>query len=141
MATAGGGASIRAPGKPDRKTAVAAPIATPELVGTVSWHFLPEPLRSTVAGNMALFGTGMGFRCAAHEYRLAAPGGAHFVLYHKLMPWDHLPGALIHAEAGGYSARFDGSEYNCSTLEDGIIAAPEEESWQRVRSALFEGRM
>ncbi len=63
------------------------------------------------------------------------------MLYHKLMPWDHLPGALIHAEAGGYSARFDGSEYNCSTLEDGIIAAPEEESWQRVRSALFEGRM
>ena len=69
MATAGGGASIRAPGK----TAVAAPVATPELVGTVSWHFLPEPLRSTVAGNMAFFGTGMGFRCAAH-----------FVLYHKL---------------------------------------------------------
>ena len=55
------------------------------------------------------------------------------------MPWDHLPGALIHAEAGGYSARFDGSEYNCSTLEDGIIAAPDEESWQRVRSAPRRG--
>ena len=25
------------------------------------------------------------------------------------MPWDHLPGWLLHREAGGYSARFDGS--------------------------------
>ncbi len=25
------------------------------------------------------------------------------------MPWDHAPGWLLHREAGGYSARFDGT--------------------------------
>ena len=141
VAMLGGGAFIRTPGRADEKIRVASPIATPDMVGTVSWHFLPEPLRSSVAGNVALFRTGMSFRCAAHEYRLAATGGSHFLLYNKLMPWDHLAGALIHGEAGGYSARFDGSAYNCSTLEGGIIAAPDPESWQRVRRALFEGKL
>lgn len=141
IAVSGGGAFVRAEGRSDGRIAVAAPAKTPDMVGSVSWHFMPEPLRSTVARNMALFKTGMGFRCAAHEYRLAATGGIHFLLYNKLMPWDHLPGALIHAEAGGYSARFDGSAYSASTLEGGIIAAPNRESWKAVRRALFEGEI
>ncbi len=139
VAMLGAGAFISAPGRNDRPIKVAEPVATREMVGSVSWHFMPEPLRSTVAGNMALFRTALGFRCAAHEYRLVATGGIHYTLYNKLMPWDHLPGELIHREAGGYSARFDGSAYNCSTLSGGIITAPDEDSWRRVRAALFDG--
>jgi fructose-1,6-bisphosphatase/inositol monophosphatase family enzyme len=35
---------------------------------------------------------------------------------HKLMPWDHADGWLIHQEAGGYSAHFDGSTYLATVL-------------------------
>ena len=38
-------------------------------------------------------------------------GSCHFLLFNKLMPWDHAPGWLLHQEAGGYSAQFDGTPY------------------------------
>ncbi|MEX0345859.1 MAG: inositol monophosphatase family protein [Rhizobiaceae bacterium] len=141
LAVKGQGSVVRSPGKSDSQQKVATPVETAELVGTVSWNFVPEPTRSTIAGNLVLMNTGLSFRCAAHEYRLAATGGLHYVLYNKLMPWDHLAGVLIHAEAGGHTARFDGSPYNCSTLEGGLIAAPDEESWHRIKSALFDGKI
>jgi fructose-1,6-bisphosphatase/inositol monophosphatase family enzyme len=53
------------------------------------------------------------------------------------MPWDHLPGALIHREAGGYSARFDGSAYRPGHLDGGLMIAPDKESWSALREALW----
>jgi fructose-1,6-bisphosphatase/inositol monophosphatase family enzyme len=79
-------------------------------------------------------------RCAAHEYRLAAAGHCHVLFYNKLMPWDHAPGWLLHREAGGYSAHFDGSEYRPAQMTGGLICAPDKESWQLVRDALLGPR-
>ena len=42
---------------------------------------------------------------------MLAAGHCHFLLFNRLMPWDHAPGWLLHREAGGYSARFDGAPY------------------------------
>ncbi|TIW45189.1 MAG: inositol monophosphatase, partial [Mesorhizobium sp.] len=78
-----------------------------------------------------------GYRCAAHEYRLLASGHAHFVVYNKLMPWDHLAGVLIHQEAGGYAARIDGSAYLPSHVDGGILVAPDKDSWQELRRELW----
>ena len=61
----------------------------------------------------------------------------HFVVYNKLMPWDHLVGVLIHAEAGGYTARFDGSAYLPSHVDGGILVAPDKESWKELRRELW----
>ena len=109
------------------------------MVGAMSWNNMKEPERSSVAANQAKFFAGFNYRCAAVEYRLLITGGAHFVVYNKLMPWDHLAGALIHAEAGGYSARFDGSAYLPSHVSGGLIAAPDRESWQAIRATLGLG--
>jgi fructose-1,6-bisphosphatase/inositol monophosphatase family enzyme len=68
---------------------------------------------------------------------LLASGHAHFVVYTKLMPWDHLAGALIHAEAGGHVARFDGSPYLPSHLDGGLLVAPDRQSWQELRHELW----
>jgi fructose-1,6-bisphosphatase/inositol monophosphatase family enzyme len=46
----------------------------------------------------------------------AAVFHCHLLLYNKLMPWDHAAGWLIHQEAGGYSAHFDGSAYRPAHL-------------------------
>ena len=81
----------------------------------VSWRFMSEPLRSRTCRNFVTrVRTTFDYRCAAHEYRLLADGGCDFLLFNKLMPWDHAPGWLLHQEAGGYAAQFDGTPYSPS---------------------------
>ncbi len=122
----------------DLRVASAVPVA--EMDAIVGTNFLPEPLRSTVNGNLSRVGVSSWLRCAAHEYRMAAAGHCHLLFYNKLMPWDHAAGWLLHREAGGFSARFDGSAYGPNTFEGGIICAPDQESWQAVRDTLFAPR-
>ncbi|WP_421913378.1 inositol monophosphatase family protein [Mesorhizobium sp.] len=119
------------------KVAVAPPVPISEMTGSVSWQYMAEPERSRLARNQTKTLSQFAYRCAAHEYRLLASGHAHFVVYNKLMPWDHLAGALIHAEAGGYSARFDGSAYLPSHIDGGLLVAPDEESWRDLRREIW----
>ena len=116
---------------------VTAPAPIAQMTGSVSWQYMPEPERSRLARNQTKILSQFAYRCAAHEYRLLASGHAHFVVYNKLMPWDHLAGVLIHAEAGGHAARFDGSAYLPSHLDGGLLVAPNRESWQELRRALW----
>jgi fructose-1,6-bisphosphatase/inositol monophosphatase family enzyme len=118
---------------------VADPVPLASMDALVSTSFLPEPLRATVNGNLARVGLTGSLRCAAHEYRLAAAGNCHLLLYNKLMPWDHAAGWLLHREAGGFSARFDGSDYKPTLQTGGLLCAPDQESWQLARAALFAG--
>jgi fructose-1,6-bisphosphatase/inositol monophosphatase family enzyme len=137
MAVRGGGAFIRHGDGRLEPCRVASPAPVSAMNGAVSWHYTKEPERTMLARNQAKFNSHFNFRCAAHEYRLLATGNGHFVVYMKLMPWDHLPGTLIHAEAGGYSARLDGSAYLPSHVGGGLLAAPDKESWQEIRRALW----
>ncbi len=117
---------------------VAAPAPVDRMVAAVSWMYLPEPLRGRVTARLPRLATTVGFRCAAHEYRLAAGGHAHALLFNRLMPWDHLPGWLLHREAGGYAARFDGSAYVPTHRDGGLICAPDRDSWEALRHALLD---
>lgn len=137
MAVRGEGAWIErsAGGRVDLRVAPSASVR--DMSGCASWHHMSEPLRSTVATNLTGFGSAACYRCAAHEYRMAASGHCHFLVYAKLMPWDHAAGWLLHREAGGYSARFDGSSYRPILREGGIICAPDEDSWSIIREALL----
>ena len=116
---------------------VAAPAPPEAMVGAISWSYLKEPLRSRVASRLSRFAGIVGFRCAAHEYRLTAGGHAHLQLYNRLMPWDHAPGWLVHREAGGYSARFDGSAYLPTHRDGGLICAPDRASWEAAHETLL----
>lgn len=138
MAAKGGGAYVRRANGSVKSVSVANAAAIDQMTGSVSWQYTAEPLRSRLASNHTKFLSQIGYRCAAHEYRILATGGAHFAVYNKLMPWDHLPGALIHREAGGYIARWDGSDYLPSHVGGGLLAAPDAESWRAIRDALWE---
>lgn len=116
---------------------VAAPCSLDRMVGTVTWSFMQEPHRSTVAGNLSKIGMSFGFRCSAWEYRLAATGRAHFVSAQNLMPWDHLAGVLIHREAGGYTACLDGTPYRPGITDGGLITATDRDSWSLIRREVF----
>lgn len=117
---------------------VAAAVPMPEMYGVASWHFLAEPLRSRLTANLSRVAGAASYRCAAHEYRMCAAGHCHFLLFGKLMPWDHAPGWLLHREAGGYSARFDGGPYRVSERRGGLLCAPDEDSWHALRATLLD---
>lgn len=113
------------------------PVPAAEMAGLASCSYLPEAVRATVMGNLSKVKIWGNYRCAGHEYRFAAGGNVHFLMYAKLMPWDHVAGALIVAEAGAHVARFDGSPYRAGDLGGGLLVAPSEESWQELRQTVF----
>lgn len=119
---------------------VAAPVPLGEMSGCASWRYLAEPTRSRVHHGLTHVGASMSYRCAAHEYRLVAGGHTHFSVYGRLFPWDHAPGVLLHREAGGYAARFDGSPYDPTESGGGLICAPDRAGWQALHDALLTGR-
>ena len=59
------------------------------------------------------------------------------LMYNRLMPWDHAAGVLIHAEAGGYSAQFDGTAYSPRKHAGGLVCAPDRDGWQALREGLL----
>jgi fructose-1,6-bisphosphatase/inositol monophosphatase family enzyme len=116
---------------------VAAPVPLADITGAASWRFLPPALRDRVLRGLPRLAVSWDHRCAAHEYRALISGHAHFVLFNRLMPWDHLPGVLLHQEAGGYAAKFDGSPYLPGETTGGLICVPDQESWHVVHKALL----
>jgi len=137
LALRGEGAWIAAADGRRQDLSVAAPADPAQMVAAVSWVYLPEPLRSTVASRLPKLAAAVTYRCAAHEYRAAAGGHLHGLFYRRLLPWDHAAGWLLHREAGGYAARFDGSAYSPLHTDGGLIAAPDRESWEALRDALL----
>jgi len=134
---AGGGAWVEHADGSRTPLRVAAPRPVGAMLGIVSWLFMREPLRSTVTANLARLGGAVDFRTAAHEYRLLAGGYYDFAMFGKLAPWDHVAGCLIHGEAGGYSACFDGSPYRCTSRAQGLLCAPDRASWIELRDTLL----
>lgn len=116
---------------------VAAPVPAAEMTGNVSWRYLPEAQRGLVCANLPRLGGSWDYRCAAHEYRMACAGHCHLLFFNRLLPWDHAPGWLLHQEAGGYSARLDGTPYTPLRTDGGLICAPDRASWQAVRDVLL----
>jgi len=113
------------------------PASLDQMFGMASTGYLYGGDRATVLGNMAKVRFLMNYRCAGHEYRTFASGHVHFLMYNKLMPWDHLPGTLIAQEAGAYAARFDGSAYRPSHTEGGLILTPSKDMWEELRREVF----
>jgi fructose-1,6-bisphosphatase/inositol monophosphatase family enzyme len=137
-AVRGGGAWIEEEDGTRRPLNVADPVPVAEMDGFIGTNFLPEALRRTVNANLGRLATTASLRCAAHEYRMAAAGHCHLLFYNRLWPWDHAAGWLLHREAGGYSAHFDGTPYRPTHFDGGLICAPDEASWHLARAALLE---
>lgn len=138
IAARGRGSHIRAADGSVQAVHVAPPVPMAQMTGAVGWQYHKEPERSLLARNQAKCLSQIGYRCAAHEYRIIASGRVHFALFGKVMPWDHLAGVLIHQEAGGYAARLDGSPYLPGHVEGGLLIAPDEASWAELRRELWQ---
>ena len=137
MAEKGGGAWLRRPEGGAERLSVAAPVGLEHMVGMASTGYLPKEKRAEVLGNLAKVRFLTNYRCAAHEYRAFAGGHVHYLMYNKLMPWDHLAGTLISQEAGAYVARFDGSPYLPHHLDGGLLITPDKACWEVLRREVF----
>ncbi|WP_027486344.1 inositol monophosphatase family protein [Allorhizobium undicola] len=111
---------------------VAEPVALAEMVGTISINDIAYPERRRIAANLAKTRMAFAYNCSAYEYWMVASGKVHFIGHHKLMPWDHLAGVLLHSEAGGVTSKFDGSPYLPGETTGGILSAPDRESWAMI---------
>ena len=133
----GAGAFLTRQDGQSSKLKVAEPAALNQMVGGISWGHMDEPDRSRTCANMAKARMTFAFNCSAYEYWMVASGKLHFIGHSKLMPWDHLAGVLAHQEAGGHTAKFDGTPYRPGEISGGIISAPDRESWQTIRREII----
>ncbi|MCO5729973.1 inositol monophosphatase family protein [Rhizobium sp. SSA_523] len=137
MAEKGGGAFLRRPDGDALKLSVAAAKPVPAMIGMASAGYFFGEEREKILANLAKVRMFASYRCSAQEYRTFAGGHVDFVLYNKLMPWDHLAGTLIAQEAGGYVRHFDASPYRPTDLDGGLLVATDADSWHSLRDALI----
>lgn len=95
-------------------------------------------------GYRALWGRGRGrlgqvfnARCVGQEYLARLQGGMQFGIYTRLNPWDHAAGCLLHEEAGGHVARFDGSPYVPTAATPGILVTPDRALWDELHRTVI----
>ena len=115
------------------------PLSSSDCIGTLHGSENSDPLLAkTVQRNRDQLNVVKTLRCAGADYERLSRSETHFALFTRLMPWDHLPGILIHQEAGGYSACLDGEEYRShSYAKEGLLLAPNKQIWNEIRDVLL----
>jgi fructose-1,6-bisphosphatase/inositol monophosphatase family enzyme len=71
---------------------------------------------------------------AATEYSAIVRGEKDFVIYYRLLPWDHAPGALAVTEAGGAAVHVSGSPYTPLSPNQVTIVAATPELAETIRT-------
>ena len=75
--------------------------------------------------------------CCGVDYPKLVEGEADYALYRKAKPWDHVPGSLLLAEAGGYVGTFDGVRYHPQAdPPTGLVAAADRATYDLVQGLL-----
>jgi fructose-1,6-bisphosphatase/inositol monophosphatase family enzyme len=73
---------------------------------------------------------------AATEYSAIIRGEKDFVIYYRLLPWDHAPGALAVTEAGGAAIHLSGDAYAPLSPNQVTIFAATPELAESIRCSL-----
>lgn len=118
-------------------TSKTAPSAA-ECRGSILTRFLPDDLKRQVAARShAVAEVRPGAKCAGVDYPSIVGGDQNFLMFWRLLPWDHAPGALLVSEAGGHVAHLDGSAYEPLDRRPGLLVCQNKDVWDAVRAALL----
>jgi fructose-1,6-bisphosphatase/inositol monophosphatase family enzyme len=72
--------------------------------------------------------------CCGVDYPHLVEGDADYALFGRAMPWDHAPGSLLLAEAGGYVGTLDGSPYRPQEAPPrGLVSAADRATYDLVQ--------
>ncbi|GAA1600316.1 inositol monophosphatase family protein [Actinoplanes couchii] len=108
------------------------------LHGVIAHKYFPDDLRQQVLSTAAgLGGFTTGRHCAGYEYPAVATDEQQFAMFWRILPWDHVPGALIVRESGGVVRHLDGSEHRPAGHQRGLLTAANEDIWNTVHTTLF----
>ena len=66
------------------------------------------------------------------DYPKLATGACDALVYRGTMPWDHVPGALMLTEVGGFVGTTEGGEYGPRTRPGGIVGAANEQVFRTL---------
>ncbi|MEV7430771.1 inositol monophosphatase [Nocardioides sp. NPDC092400] len=76
----------------------------------------------------------LSWRCCGVDYPAIVDGRADYALYKKTKPWDHAPGSLLVAEAGGHVGTFRGEPYRPQgPAPSGLVVAADRATYDVVR--------
>jgi fructose-1,6-bisphosphatase/inositol monophosphatase family enzyme len=76
----------------------------------------------------------LSWRCCGVDYPAIVDGRADYALYKKTKPWDHAPGSLLVAEAGGHVGTFRGEPYRPQgSAPSGLVVAADRATYDVVR--------
>lgn len=107
------------------------------LRGGVLRRFLDDDTSRAVDANASRFGDlKPATTCAGVEYPRIIEGQADFLLFWRTLAWDHAPGALLLAEAGGVAVRPNGSPYRADDDLVGLLAAADSGTAKAVLNGL-----
>jgi fructose-1,6-bisphosphatase/inositol monophosphatase family enzyme len=120
-----------------RRLSVAAAVPVAEMRGAIYAKAGRPGVSAAFDAARSRFAATFNNRCAGHEYLALARAESHFTLFSRLLPWDHAGGALIHAEAGGYNACWDGEAYRPTRHKGGLLLAPDAPSWEAIAALLL----
>jgi len=113
-----------------------------ETRGFISRKFLPEAMREELKDVLdTQFGNIETYLCCAHEYMDILQGESYFSMYSRIRPWDHLAGAMMLKEAGGYVRKWDGSDYVAGDQRGGLICTDTADTWQQIYDFLLKNYM
>jgi fructose-1,6-bisphosphatase/inositol monophosphatase family enzyme len=124
-----------------RRLAMAKRASLGHMTGAVNFRFGDRALVARMAARADRIGSVLILRCAGQEYLALLEGRLDFAIYHRVMPWDHAPGALLVAEAGGETRRLDGERYEAAAdpWRSPLLVAPDAERWQWIYDGLIAG--
>lgn len=93
-----------------------------------------DAVKSHIAPNYALVDIP---RCAAEQYPRLVLGQNDVSIFERTLPWDHAAGVLFLNEAGGKSARLDGSPYRVDDHgRTGMIGANTPALWDDLATRM-----
>lgn len=109
-----------------------------DMTAHINYRYFPKAIQEDIRKAMSKFKDSFSLGCAAHEYTRIAKGESDVALYSRLKPWDHLPGALIVQEAGGYVAKWDEGEYTPQDDYAGLVISSNKDNWRKAFNTIFE---
>ncbi|CAG1010253.1 Fructose-1, 6-bisphosphatase/inositol-1-monophosphatase [Myxococcaceae bacterium] len=105
--------------------------------GTLYTAFMPPATRAAVASAArGAFAPRPIPGSAAIEYTNLVLGRKDFAVYFRLHPWDHAPGALLLAEAGGAARHPDGRAYRPTDAHAITLVCRDAAAWETLRARL-----
>jgi len=111
-----------------------------KLIGAAHITRFPENLKKIARDNMKKIAKNSPAFCAGYDYVALVEGKKDFSIYYRTLPWDHMPGGFIFAEAGGYvRTLFHRSAYGINDRDTGLLSANSEDDWLKIRELIFPG--